>query len=62
MADVPIEPIYVTALYDFSATQSNHLSLREGDVILVLKQENTGWWSGMSTSGQSGWFPESASH
>lgn len=47
----------VVALYDFDASMDNQLSLRMGDRLAVLRQEENGWWHGVNLEGNSGWFP-----
>lgn len=39
---------YVTALYDFEAVNADELDVREGDKILVTRQDDSGWWEGNS--------------
>ncbi|KAI9480354.1 MAG: hypothetical protein EXX96DRAFT_481652 [Benjaminiella poitrasii] len=46
----------VIALYDFEAVNPEELNLRQGDIIIVTKKEDNGWWEG-SLNGQSGVFP-----
>lgn len=50
-----------TAIYDFDGIPDNgEISLREGDIVTVLKRDvGDGWWEGMTPSGESGLFPES---
>jgi hypothetical protein len=55
------DPIIVVVLYDFQGTQDNHLSLKEGEFVHVLRQENSGWWSGIAADGRTGWFPATVS-
>jgi len=39
---------YCIAQYDFEATTTNQISLREGDSIAIVSKlgEATGWWKG----------------
>lgn len=37
---------YVTALYDFEAVNADELDIREGDRIMVTRQDDGGWWEG----------------
>jgi len=39
---------YCVAQYDYEATATNQVSLREGDNIAILSKagEGTGWWKG----------------
>lgn len=45
------------ALYDYEATNSNEMGLREGDVVAVLGKSDSGWWDCLCENGQRGWFP-----
>jgi hypothetical protein len=42
--------------YDFTAENPDELTIREGEII-IIDQENEGWFSGTNTRGQSGLFP-----
>lgn len=48
--------IYVRALYDYDADDQTSLSFRQGDIIQVLTQLESGWWDG-GLNGHRGWFP-----
>jgi len=39
---------YCIAQYDYEATATNQISLREGDGIIIISKagEATGWWKG----------------
>ncbi len=43
------------ALYDFVARNEQEITLKKGDIIDVLEQEE-GWWNG-SSNGATGLFP-----
>jgi hypothetical protein len=47
--------MYVEALRDYADDQTS-LSFREGDIIQVVAQLETGWWEGV-INGHRGWFP-----
>ncbi|XP_038057732.1 jouberin-like isoform X2 [Patiria miniata] len=47
----------VVALYDYTAQRSDELSLRQGDWISVLHEDNENWWMGQLDNGQQGYFP-----
>jgi hypothetical protein len=47
---------YVRALARYVATDDGELSIEEGDVILVLRKDDSGWWEGQCR-GRTGWFP-----
>ncbi len=46
------------ALYNFTALQPGDLSLTEGETVVVIASEASGWWRGCVGS-QEGWFPGS---
>lgn len=48
--------MYVKALYDYDADDRTSLSFRQGDIIQVLTQLESGWWDGI-VHGARGWFP-----
>ena len=48
--------MYVKALYDYDADDRTSLSFRQGDIIQVITQLESGWWDGV-ISGVRGWFP-----
>ncbi|WEW61256.1 cell division cycle- protein [Emydomyces testavorans] len=55
----PIEAppgLYVKALYDYTSDDHTSLSFRQGDIIQVLNQLETGWWDGVIGDVR-GWFP-----
>ncbi|KAL2002364.1 hypothetical protein VTN02DRAFT_113 [Thermoascus thermophilus] len=49
-------PLFVRALYNYDADDHTSLSFRQGDVIQVLNQLETGWWDGVINNVR-GWFP-----
>ncbi|KZF26526.1 ras GEF [Xylona heveae TC161] len=48
--------MYVRALYDYQADDRTSLSFRQGDIIQVITQLESGWWDGV-INGVRGWFP-----
>lgn len=44
------------ALYDYDADDRTSLSFRQGDIIQVITQLESGWWDGV-INGVRGWFP-----
>lgn len=60
-AIVPVGELYVRTLYDYEADDGTSLSFRQGDVIQVVTQLETGWWYGIMNVGTDGmargWFP-----
>ncbi|XP_072339046.1 growth factor receptor-bound protein 2 [Scyliorhinus torazame] len=53
---VPQQPTYVQALFDFDPQEEGELGFRRGDFIQVLDNSDPNWWKG-SCHGQSGMFP-----
>ena len=60
-AIVPVGELYVRTLYDYEADDGTSLSFRQGNVIQVVTQLETGWWYGIMNIGTDsmarGWFP-----
>ncbi|CAJ1058835.1 rho guanine nucleotide exchange factor 6 isoform X2 [Xyrichtys novacula] len=48
--------LMVKARFNFKQNNEDELSFNKGDLILVTRQEEGGWWEGM-LSGKTGWFP-----
>lgn len=48
--------MYVKALYDYDADDRTSLSFRQGEIIQVITQLESGWWDGV-INGVRGWFP-----
>ena len=46
----------VKARFNFKQTNEDELSFNKGDLILVTRQEEGGWWEG-TLNGKIGWFP-----
>ncbi|KAG7266780.1 hypothetical protein CRUP_028102 [Coryphaenoides rupestris] len=46
----------VKARFNFKQNNEDELSFNKGDLILVTRQEDGGWWEG-TLSGRTGWFP-----
>jgi hypothetical protein len=44
----------VVALYDYKGTESNQLEFKAGDIISIVKKDESGWWDGLC-QGQRGW-------
>jgi len=47
----------VIAKHPYSAQETGELSFKKGEMITVLRKDNSGWWEGKSPSGQVGVFP-----
>ncbi|XP_077589257.1 rho guanine nucleotide exchange factor 6 [Stigmatopora nigra] len=48
--------LVVKARFNFKQNNEDELSFSKGDVIVVTRQEEGGWWEG-NLSGKTGWFP-----
>lgn len=46
----------VKARFNFKQNNEDELSFSKGDVIVVTRQEDGGWWEG-TLNGRTGWFP-----
>ena len=53
---VEAEEFKVRAIYSYEATDAMYLTIHEGEVLTVTKQDD-GWYSGSNENGESGWFP-----
>ncbi|XP_063089053.1 jouberin isoform X2 [Cavia porcellus] len=47
----------VVALYDYTASRSDELTIHRGDIIRVFFKDNEDWWYGSIGKGQEGYFP-----
>jgi son of sevenless-like protein len=56
LAGTPAGQMYVRAIYDYDADDQTSLSFRQGDIIQVITQLESGWWDGV-IHGTRGWFP-----
>ncbi|KAI1299300.1 Intersectin-2 [Halotydeus destructor] len=59
VAEAPVADSVIctaVALYQFDATESDHLAFMENDTIVVKEQQDE-WWRG-EANGASGWFPK----
>jgi len=45
-----------TAAFDYTAQSADELSFAAGDVITILKKDDSGWWEG-ELHGRKGWIP-----
>mmetsp|Transcript_9470 Transcript_9470/g.13046 ORF Transcript_9470/g.13046 Transcript_9470/m.13046 type:complete len:514 (+) Transcript_9470:59-1600(+) len=44
------------AVFDYDATEENELSFKEGDILLITRTDDSGWWVG-KLDGKVGLFP-----
>lgn len=50
----------VICLYDFSSSDSDHLSFRKNEILGIVRQEESGWWAAVRSDGSEvGWIPAS---
>jgi hypothetical protein len=47
----------VKVLFDYEAQREDELQLVEGEEIIVLEQDDSGWWKGQSKDSKIGLFP-----
>ncbi|KAL9973934.1 hypothetical protein ACROYT_G020455 [Oculina patagonica] len=52
-------PVACVALYNFDATDSEELTIAEGEELEIIERDGEGWCKGRNKSGQVGFFPES---
>lgn len=50
-------PPMVVALYDYTASRSDEITIHRGDIIRVFFKDNEDWWYGSVGKGQEGFFP-----
>lgn len=48
--------LMVKARFNFKQNNEDELSFSKGEMILVTRQEEGGWWEG-TLNGKTGWFP-----
>ena len=50
----------VICLYNFSSSDSDHLSFRQNEVLNIVRKEDSGWWAAVRGDGSGvGWVPAS---
>jgi son of sevenless-like protein len=53
----------VICLYDFSSSDSDHLSFRRNEVLNIVRKEESGWWAAVRGDvSEVGWIPASYVH
>ncbi|KAI8901258.1 hypothetical protein BC833DRAFT_578565 [Globomyces pollinis-pini] len=45
------------ALYDYSPEEPNEISIYEGEILTSIVQVDEGWWEGVNSKGEKGYFP-----
>jgi son of sevenless-like protein len=56
-SDIPL--FSVLCKYDFSSDEDGLLPFRKGEILEVVKRDNTGWWAAMRKEGPIvGWIPQ----
>ena len=53
----PTTSLQGTALYDYDKDEDNEISLREGELITSIVEQEGGWYSGTNSRGETGYFP-----
>ncbi|KAJ5071318.1 rho/rac/cdc gtpase-activating protein [Anaeramoeba ignava] len=48
---------FVQAAHDYKSQDPNQLSLAKGEIITVILKYESGWWKGMNSKNQQGFFP-----
>jgi len=47
----------LVSLYSYDATETGELTFAEGDIIMLLEENDSGWWRGRLANGSEGLFP-----
>lgn len=47
----------LVSLYSYDATEAGELTFAEGDIIILLEENDSGWWRGRLANGTEGLFP-----
>lgn len=59
----PVIELVVRVVADYEARDDTELSIREGELVHVLRQDPSGWWEGYrEIDGATGWFPSNFAH
>jgi len=49
--------VKLRCIYDYEAAEENELTMKEGDIIILIDKDETGWWEGRNEEGKTGVFP-----
>lgn len=47
---------FVLCMYDYSSGDPDHLSFQKGEILEIVKQEDSGWWAALRED-KLGWVP-----
>jgi len=47
---------FVLCMYDYTSGDPDHLSFRKGEILEIVKQEDSGWWAALRED-KLGWVP-----
>mmetsp|Transcript_46284 Transcript_46284/g.75534 ORF Transcript_46284/g.75534 Transcript_46284/m.75534 type:complete len:525 (+) Transcript_46284:96-1670(+) len=45
------------ALYDYTPSEPNELGFKTGELLMILREDASGWWEGQTQAGARGLFP-----
>lgn len=49
--------VKVRGLYDYAATCDTELTFKEGEILTITEQDDSGWWYATNASGIAGFIP-----
>ena len=56
----PVVELVVRVLADYEKRDESEMSIHEGELIQVIRQDSSGWWEGKREGEEEvGWFPSS---
>ena len=59
----PVIELVVRVVADYEARDGSELSIRQGELVQVIRKDPSGWWEGRNeVSGEVGWFPSNFAH
>ena len=50
--------VEAVVLYEYTAQDTDELTLKKGDIVTDIKVREGGWWEGTSKDGRRGLFPD----